>query len=615
MATKTGTETITALQSAVITPSQPSGRDSNDGPVSSTQGRSDDDNDEASTDKKPSAARTALIMLPLCLSTLLSALDITIVIPAIPTIVASLGSVAGYIWIGSAFILASTATTPLWGTIADIWGRKPVILVAIAIFLGGSLLCALAPNINALIAGRAVQGLGSAGMGTMVNVIICDSFSVRDRGLYLGFTSLAHALGSAIGPLVGGALTEKVDPGTPIVAGLKKIDWAGGCLVVGSVLMVLLALDFGDVVFPWSSATVINLLVFGVITGALFLVNEWKFAKEPIIPLHLFSSKSAVAAYGVYVFNFYVFIGMLYYLPLYSQAVLGANALISGIYILPLIVASSLAAAFVGFFIQKTGRYLDIMYIGQFLSIIGVGLFIYLPFERSLARLFIFEILVGVGCGLNIEPPLIAVQAINSARDTAAVVSSMNFARSIAIAISIVVGGVIFQNEMTAANPALVTQIGAELGRQFNGDQAAAKVEAINELPDQQQGVVRQAYFHSLRDVWIMYVAFAGLSLLFNVFVRAHHLSTENQGAVLGVDREKTVDVVKFLFENKGDITVVGKDGWTPLLEEETVERLSVDSRSDSSRSSTLNDVGDWILRRVWRKQRILAMCFDGLCY
>ncbi len=182
-------------------------------------------------------------------------------------------------------------------------------------------------------------------------------------------------------------------PGTPIVAGLKKIDWAGGSLVVGSVLMVLLALDFGDVVFPWSSATVIGLLVFGVVAGALFLVNEWKFAKEPIIPLHLFSSKSAVAAYGVYIFNFYVFIGMLYYLPLYSQAVLGANALDSGIYILPLIVASSLAAAFVGFLIQKTGRYLGIMYIGQFLSIIGVGLFIYLPFERSLARLFIFEIL------------------------------------------------------------------------------------------------------------------------------------------------------------------------------------------------------------------------------
>lgn len=183
------------------------------------------------------------------------------------------------------------------------------------------------------------------------------------------------------------------NPGTPIVAGLKKIDWTGGSLVMGSVLMVLLALDFGDVVFPWSSATIICLLVFGVVCAALFVMNEWKFAKEPIIPLHLFSRKSSIGAYGVYVFNFYVFIGMLYYLPLYLQAVLGANALDSGVYIIPLIVASSLAAAFVGFFIQKTGRYLGIMYIGQFLSILGVGLLVYLPFEKSLARLFIFEIL------------------------------------------------------------------------------------------------------------------------------------------------------------------------------------------------------------------------------
>ncbi|KAH9988905.1 major facilitator superfamily domain-containing protein [Xylariaceae sp. FL0662B] len=536
-------------------------------PASATRFDASPSDDEAPRSGKRSATSIALLMLPLCLSVLLSALDITIVTPAIPTIVGSLGSVAGYTWIGSAFILSSTATTPLWGTVADIWGRKPVILIAIVIFLGGSLLCALAPGMDALIAGRAVQGLGAAGMGTMVNVIICDSFSMRDRGLYLAVTSLVWALGSAIGPILGGLLTEKADwrwcfwincgvvffillfflkvsnPGTPIVAGLKKIDWLGSALVIGSVLMVLLALDFGDVVFPWSSATVICLIIFGVVAGGLFFVNEWKFAKEPIIPLYLFSRKSSVAAYGVYVCNFYTFIGLSYYLPLYSQSVLGANALDSGIELLPLIVACSFSAAFTGFFIQKTGKYLRIMYIGQFLNILGTGLFVYLPFEKSLARLFIFEILIGVGVGMNIEPPLIAVQAVNSERDTAAVVASMSFARSIANAVSIVVGGVIFQNEMTAANPGLVEQIGTELARQFNGDQASAKVNAISQLPGDQQVVVRQAYFYSLRDVWIMYVAFAGLSILLNIFVRAHHLSTENKGAVLGADREKIVGV------------------------------------------------------------------------
>ena len=107
------------------------------------------------------------------------------------------------------FILANTATTPIWGSVGDIWGRKPIMLIAIAIFLAGSLLCALAPDLDVLIAGRVIQGMGSAGMSTMVNVIICDAFSVRDRGLYLGITSLVWAVGSAVGPILGGLLTTR----------------------------------------------------------------------------------------------------------------------------------------------------------------------------------------------------------------------------------------------------------------------------------------------------------------------------------------------------------------------------------------------------------------------
>jgi MFS family permease len=118
--------------------------------------------------------------------------------------------VTGYVWIGSAFILTSSAITPIFGAVADIWGRKPIILIALSVFLGGSLLCALAPHIKALIVGRAVQGLGSAGVGTMVNIIICDTFSLRDRGLYLAITSLVWAIGSAVGPVIGGSFTTRL---------------------------------------------------------------------------------------------------------------------------------------------------------------------------------------------------------------------------------------------------------------------------------------------------------------------------------------------------------------------------------------------------------------------
>ncbi|OHX00144.1 MFS transporter [Colletotrichum incanum] len=159
---------------------------------------------------KLSGTTITLTMTSLCLSATISALDLTIVTTAVPNIVASLQSVAGYIWVGSAFILGFTAVTPVWGSVADLWGRKPIILLALTIFLAGSLLCALAPHMNALIAGRAIQGIGASGMGVMVNTIICDMFSLRDRGLYLAITSIIWAIGSAVGPVLGGVFTTRL---------------------------------------------------------------------------------------------------------------------------------------------------------------------------------------------------------------------------------------------------------------------------------------------------------------------------------------------------------------------------------------------------------------------
>ncbi|KAJ9489689.1 hypothetical protein VN97_g3591 [Penicillium thymicola] len=152
----------------------------------------------------------AWTMMSVCLSVFLSALDLTIVTPAIPAIVGSLRSAAGYTWVGSAYTLAYAAITPVWGSVSDIWGRKPIMLIAVAIFLVGSLVCALAPKMDVLIVGRAIQGLGGSGMGIMVNIVVSDMFSLRDRGLYLAITSLVWAVGSAIGPVLGGVFTEKL---------------------------------------------------------------------------------------------------------------------------------------------------------------------------------------------------------------------------------------------------------------------------------------------------------------------------------------------------------------------------------------------------------------------
>lgn len=293
-------------------------------------------------------------------------------------------------------------------------------------------------------------------------------------------------------------------PNTPVLAGLKAIDWTGSVLIVGSALMVLLGLEFGGITFPWSSATVICLITLGTVVLGIFLLNEWKLATNPVVPLRLFQNRSTVAAYLVYVCNFSVLIGLSYYLPLYSQSVLGANALESGLHLLPLIVSSSLAAACTGVFIQKTGIYLPIMYGAQILLTLGSGLFMNLAFEKSITRLVVYQIITGVGVGFNMEPPLLVAQATATALDTAAVISTMSFLRSICTAIIVVVGGVLFQGQMVANNGGLSAQIGSELAAYFNGEHATASVEFIATLPADLQDVVRRVYFKSLRAIWIM---------------------------------------------------------------------------------------------------------------
>lgn len=293
-------------------------------------------------------------------------------------------------------------------------------------------------------------------------------------------------------------------PNTPVLAGLKAVDWTGSLLIVGSALMILLGVEFGGITFPWSSAAVICLITFGTVVLGIFLLNEWKLATNPVVPLRLFSNVSTVAAYLVYVCNFSVLIGLSYYLPLYSQSVLGANALDSGLHLLPLIVSSSLAAACTGVFIQKTGIYLPIMYGAQVLLTLGTGLFINLSFEKSITRLVIYQIITGVGVGFNMEPPLLVAQATATALDTAAVISTMSFLRSICTAIMVVVGGVIFQGQMVANNSGLSAEIGQDLAAHFNGEHATASVELIATLPADVQDIIRRVYFQSLRAVWIM---------------------------------------------------------------------------------------------------------------
>ncbi|GME25398.1 MFS transporter [Neofusicoccum parvum] len=517
-------------------------------------------------EKERSKAKIAIIMFALGMAVFLAAMDITIITTALPTISAHFQSAAGYTWIGSAFNLAAAASTPLWGKISDIFGRKPVLLIANVVFFIGSLIAALSVSIGMLIASRAIQGIGGGGLIILVNIVISDLFSMRSRGQYFGIIGMVWALASALGPVIGGALTQKVSwrwcfyinlpldglafaiilffldvhtPRTPILAGLRAIDWSGSLAIVGGTLMLLLGLEFGGVIHPWGSATVVCLIVFGIVTIGLFLVLEWKVASYPIMPLRLFSERSNLAALAACFIHGFVFIAATYYLPLYYQGVRGAGPILSGVYLLAFALSLSVTSACTGIVIKKTGAYLPCILFGFAVMTLGYGLYTDIDADSSWTKIILYQVVAGIGVGPNFQSPLIALQAHVHPRDIATATATFGFTRNLATAASVVVGGVVFQNEMRKRRDVLVAALGPELAARLAGGSAGANTALVDALPPAQRTVARAAFADSLARMWIMYVCFAGAGLLVSLLIRRKTLAKSHQEQRTGLENEE----------------------------------------------------------------------------
>lgn len=505
-------------------------------------------------------------MFALGMAVFLAAMDISIITTALPTISAHFQSAAGYTWIGSGFNLAAAASTPIWGKLSDIFGRKPVLLVANIVFFIGSLVAALAISIGMLIAGRVVQGIGGGGLIILVNILISDLFSMRSRGQYFGIIGMVWALASALGPVIGGALTQKVSwrwcfyinlpldgaafaiivffldvhtPRTPIMAGLRAIDWSGSLTVIGGTVMLLLGLEFGGVIHPWSSAIVICLIVFGLVTIGLFLVLEWKVAAYPIMPLRLFSNRSNIAALAACFLHGFVFIAATYYLPLYYQAVRGAGPILSGVYLLAFAFSLSVTSALTGVFMKKTGAYLPAILFGFTVLTLGYGLFTDIDAHSSWTKIILYQIVAGIGVGPNFQSPLIALQAHVHPRDIATATATFGFTRNLATATSVVIGGVVFQNEMQKHQARLAAALGPALAAQLSGGSAGANSELVTALPPGQREVAREAFADSLGKMWIVYVCFAAAGLLVSLLIRRKKLAKSHHEQRTGVEAEE----------------------------------------------------------------------------
>ena len=491
----------------------------------------------------------------------------TIITTALPTIAEHFGSASGYTWIGSAYLLGAASSTPIWGKISDIFGRKPILLMANLVFFVGSLIAAVSVNIGMLITGRVIQGIGGGGLITLVTICIGDIFSPRSRGAYYGMIGGVWALASAIGPLIGGAFAENVSwrwcfyinlpcdglafvvilfflnnlhtPRTPIWAGLKAIDWLGSICIVGGTIMFLLGLEFGGVNFPWNSVKVICLIVFGAVMILFFALNEWKLAIYPVIPLHIFSKTHNIACLLVCFAHGFVFIGGTYYLPFYFQACLGATPILSGVYTLATALSLSLLSVFTGIYIRKTGQYRPPIWFGLTLMTVGFGLFIDLWLNSNWAKIILYQIVAGIGVGPNFQAPLIALQSNIDPRDIAAATATFQFVRNLATSISVVVGGVVFQNEMSKQSGKLIAALGPNTAQSLGGFNAGASTQIVDRLPPAQRQVAREAFMQSLHYMWIMYVCFSAVGLLCGLLIRKKTLTRQHEQTKTGLEMEK----------------------------------------------------------------------------
>ncbi len=490
---------------------------------------------QASDIEAPRTKRSLnIVMGALMLCLLLAALDQTIVATALPTIVGDLGGLDQISWVVTAYLLSSTVSVPLFGKISDLYGRKVMLQITIAIFLLGSVLAGLAQSMPQLILSRAVQGVGGGGIMAMTFTILGDILSPRERGKYVGYFTGVFASASVIGPLVGGFFVDHVSwrwvflinlplgalamvvaaryLHIPKVVRHHSIDWVGAFFLTVSVTSVLLASSWGGQEYAWGSPQIIGLFTIGIVLALAFVVQERR-ADEPILPLRLFSDRVFTVSVTLSALLGSVMIGASTFLPLFLQVVTGASATSSGLLLIPMMAGVVVGSNVAGRLVHHTGRYKAYPIIGIAFAV--VGLVLLSTIETTTTRLFISVAMgiVGVGVGASMPIMTIAVQNTAPAADMGAATSAVNFFRTLGSALGVAAFGTVLSTRL--ANTIEEHLPGTSLA---TDDSLLSSPEAIRNLPADEYAAVADGIANGVATVFLVAVPLVllafGLSFL-----------------------------------------------------------------------------------------------------
>jgi EmrB/QacA subfamily drug resistance transporter len=470
--------------------------------------------------------RLWLIVGALMTGMLLAALDQTIVATALPTIVGDLGGASHLAWVVTAYLLASTASTPLWGKLGDMYGRKRFFQAAIVIFLAGSALAGASQSILELIAFRGLQGLGGGGLIIGAQTIIGDVVSPRNRGRYQGMFGAVFAVASVLGPLLGGLFVDNLSWRWVFYANLPLgaiallvtaaalpgalsrvhhvIDYLGTVLIALAAASLVLLTSLGGTTYAWGSAPIVFLAVAGVLLIILFVLAERR-AAEPVLPLSLFRNRvfSASGAIG-FVVGFAMF-GAITFLPLYLQIVKGVDPTVSGLRLFPLIAGLLTTSIGSGLLISHSGRYKVFPILGT--GIMAAGLFLLSTLTPSSGTVTssLSMFVLGVGIGAVMQVLIIAVQSAVEHKDLGTATAGATFFRSMGGSFGTAVFGAIFANAL--AGHLARSLGGVKLPVGVTG--ASVSPRALATLPASAHTAFVDAYASSLQTVFLIAVPIA----------------------------------------------------------------------------------------------------------